>query len=167
MVENTQLKILDELLEYLLTTELNRLEELRNDTIKKSEFLKSVNNFTFNSALKKLSKDGYVIEKYKKIVTQKSNIQKTNTYYYYDISFDSMFFIKNGGYRQEALVAQRKEDEYVLVNAEQKLHASSLLRANEKLAFLTWIIAIGTGIAAIYYLLEILAFFGVCQSEKV
>ena len=158
MIDNIELKILDELLRTLLVSNSVKYDKIINETIDRCEFLKDVEKYIFESALLKLSKDSYVFETNKYI----NEPLKSD----FNISFEGIVFIKNGGYRQEALVAQRKEDAYALLNVEQKLHASSLLRVNERLASLTWIIAIGTGIAAAYYLLEILVFFGFLQSQK-
>jgi len=158
MNDNTELKILDELLKTLSISNSVKWFEIINETLDRCDFLTNVDHFTFQVALLKLVKDDYVIETNKDI----DNPKKTH----YNISFEGLFFIKIGGYGQERLEVQIKEDAYELLNAEQKIYASSLLLLNRRLVFLTWIIAFGTSLAAIYYLLEILAFLGVLQSQK-
>ena len=157
-------KILDEILKYLLNTKFNSFDEIRNDANEKSDFLKEIDNLTFKSALKKLEKDGYVY-----IVSENkiSKIFNNNiTEYFYSISFEGVIFLKYGGY-----VYQQVENQIEKIQLE-KLQNNAVHQANEQLSlhrqvvFLTWAIALGTLIAGIYYILEILAFFGVLTSQK-
>jgi hypothetical protein len=152
MNDNTELKILDELLNYLLTTEINGIVELRNDTIKKSDFLKNVNNFTFKSALLKLTKDGYVTETSNDSIDPIFNNKRTDCYY--DISFEGMFFIKKGGYEKQNAENLKKETEYENIQTEQRKQASVLVRLNRWLVF-------GAIVVAIDSVLNILNFFGI------
>ena len=156
---NKELEILDGILKYLLNNGNNTFSYIKDDENLKSEIPQEVDKNTLASAFIKLVKDGYVNENKQ---TRGMNMNKTP--YVVDccnISFEGIFFIKNGGYRQASIEARRKEDAYELLNAEQKLHASALLSLNRRMVFLTWAIAIGTVIASIYYFLEILHFFGV------
>ena len=146
-------KILDELLMYLKDTKQNTFQLIKNDVKNKSTLIKDIDDKILYSALLKLVKDEYVSKDILNIGPYSSDI--------YTISFEGIFFINKGGYAQVLLEAQRKEDEYENLNSEQKLHASSLLSINRRMVYLTWAIAIGTLISAIYYLLEILHFFGV------
>jgi hypothetical protein len=136
-----EFKILDELLKYLLTSDCYSYVQIRNDTIIKSEFLKTVENFKFEAALEKLVKDEYVTKKTQDII-------------YYAISFEGICFIKNGGYHQALLETHRKENAYSDLQTEQKKQAISLLRLNRWLVF-------GAIVVAIDSTLNILHFFGV------
>jgi hypothetical protein len=154
-----ELEILDALLKYLLHNSDKSFSDIKEDVKLKAEISQKVENNTLDSALVKLVKDGYV-----NVNEQTRGINMNKTPYVvecYNISFEGMFFIKNGGYRQASLEAQRKANEYELLNAEQKLHATALLSLNRRMVRLTWAIAIGTLIASVYYFLEILHFFGV------
>lgn len=146
MSNNTELKILDELLRYLLKTDFRTFKSIRNDTFDNYIFFKTVDNYTLEVALLKLAKDEYVIETNKDI----NNPQKSH----YHISFEGMFFIKNGGYGQALLEVQRKENEYDDLKTEQKKQAISLLRLNRWLVF-------GAIVVAIDSILNIFHFFGV------
>jgi hypothetical protein len=152
--KNNELEILDELLKYMLTTACCNYVSIRNDTIKNHSFLKDIDNPTLNAALLKLAKDGYLNE----II----DISGTN----YDISFEGIMFIKSEGYTNQNRQNHIKENENADLKSEQNRQAKVLVALNRWLVFLTWIIALGTLIAAIYYLLEVLAFLGVCQSKK-
>lgn len=145
-------KILDAFLKYLLNTEYNQFNEIRNDVYIKSEFLKTIDNSTLHSALLKLVKDEYVTEKSENVIDPFFNTP--TTYYYYNISFDGMFFIKNGGYHLAFLEVQRKESVYDDLKNEQKKQSITLLRLNRWLVF-------GAIVVAIDSILNILHFFGV------
>ena len=154
-----EIEILDGILKYLLNNGNNSFSHIKEDIKLKAEFSQKVENNTLASAFIKLVNDGYV-----NVNEQTRGINMNKTPYVvecYNISFEGSFFIKNDGYRQASLEAQRKEDEYELLNGEQKLHATALLSLNRRMVLLTWAIAFGTLIAAIYYFLEILHFFGV------
>ena len=140
-----EFKILDELLKYLLTSNCYSYAEIRNDTIIKSEFLKTVENFTFEAAIEKLAKDGYVTKKPQDTTKQK---------FYYAISFEGICFIKKNGYGQELLEVQRKENAYADLVTEQRKQSASLVVLNRWIVF-------GAIVVAIDSILNILHFFGV------
>lgn len=156
------IKILDELLRYLSGTEHTQFAYIRNDVNDNSSFLKDIDNSTLHSAILKLVKDGYVNQESEKTTDQIFNTPRTN--HYYKISFEGLFFIKNGGYKNQNLEIQKKEIKYEKIQSEQSRQARSLVRLNYWLVVLTWVIAIGTFVAALYYLLEILKFFGIFDS---
>ncbi len=147
-----ELKILDELLKYLLITEYCEFAYMKNDANKNSEFLKDVENSTFHSALLKLVKDGYVNESSENTTDQIFNTPRTN--YFYNISFEGMFFINNGGYAKQNAENLKKETEYENIRTEQRKQASALVRLNRWLVF-------GAIVVAIDSILNILHFFGV------
>jgi hypothetical protein len=147
-----ELKILDELLKYLLITKYSEFAYMKNDANKNSEFLKDVENSTFHSALLKLVKDGYVNENSENTTDRIFNTPRTN--YFYNISFEGMFFINNGGYAKQNAETLKKETEYENVQAEQRKQASALVRLNRWLVF-------GAIVVAIDSILNILHFFGV------
>lgn len=147
-----ELKILDEILKHLLTTEHNTFAFIKNDANIKSNFLKDIDNYTFNSALLKLVKDGYVNQNSENTTDPIFNSPRTNHYYY--ISFEGMFFIKNGGYHQALLETQRKENAYADLQTEQRRQSASLVTLNRWIVF-------GAIVVAIDSILNILHFFGV------
>ena len=159
------IKILDELLKYLEITDFRTFAEMRNDANEKSEFLKDIDNFIFKSALLKLVKDGYVIEYSETITDRIFGGEKTN--YSYDISFEGIFFIKNGGYENEYRKNQKEQIEYSELKKKQYLLEEKQVSNQFQIVVLTWIIALGTLIAGLYYVLEILDFFGVLTSRKI
>jgi hypothetical protein len=147
-----ELKILDELLKYLLITEYCEFAFMKNDANKNSEFLKDIESPTFHSALLKLVKDGYVNESSQNTTDEIFNTPRTN--YFYQISFEGMFFIKNGGYAKQNSENLKKETEYESIQSEQRKQASALVRLNRWLVF-------GAIVVAIDSVLNILNFFGV------
>ena len=147
-----ELKILDELLKYLSITEHNTFSFLKNDANNKSEFLREIDNQTFYSALLKLVKDGYVNGSYQNTTDRIFNTPKVNEYF--DISFEGMFFIKNGGYAKQNSENLKKETEYENIQTEQRKQAAALVRLNRWLVF-------GAIVVAIDSVLNILNFFGV------
>ncbi|MBA0883599.1 hypothetical protein [Flavobacterium undicola] len=159
MIDNTELKILDEILKTLSISDSVKWFEIMNETLDRCEFLKDVDHFTFQVALLKLVKDDYVIETNKDI----DNPKKTH----YNISFEGLFFIKNGGYENQNLKSHQVEMEVVEMKKMQSLLEAKNASLQVQLVVLTYLIAFGTLVAAIYYLLEVLAFLGVCQSKKI
>jgi hypothetical protein len=158
------IKILDEVLKYLIITEFRTFAEMRNDANEKSDFLKDIDNFIFKSALLKLVKDGYVIEYSENKIDEIFNTPRTN--YYYDISFEGIIFINAGGYENEYQKNQMQKIEYFELKKKQSLLEEKQLKTQFQLVLLTLIVALGTLIAGLYYILEILAFFGVLTSQK-
>ncbi|WP_026452135.1 hypothetical protein [Aequorivita capsosiphonis] len=156
------LKILDEILRYLSKTEHTQFAYIRNDINEKSSFLKAIDNATLHSAILKLVKDGFVNQESEKTTDPLFNSPRTNNYY--RISFEGLFFIKEGGYENQNQETKKKEIEYGKIQSEQKRQARNLVRLNYWLVVLTWVIAIGTFVAALYYLMEILKFFEILSS---
>jgi len=146
MSDNTELKILDELLKTLSNSNSVKWFEIMNETLDRCEFLKDVDHFTFQVALLKLVKDEYVIETNKDI----DNPKKTH----YNISFEGLFFIKKGGYDQALLEVQRKENAYADLVTEQRKQSASLVVLNRWVVF-------GAIVVAIDSTLNILRFFDV------
>jgi hypothetical protein len=144
-----ELEILDALLKYLKDTNHNTFQFIKSDVKNKSAFLKEIDDKTLYSALLKLVKDDYVYEDFQKIGTLSGNL--------YNISFEGLSFIAEGGYvsRKERNQAQDKKlkDIVIVQSFQQKwIHR------------LTWIIGLGTLVAGVYYLIEILKFFGVLKA---
>lgn len=149
---NKELEILDGILKYLLNNGNNAFSYIKDDEKLKNELSQEVENNTLASALIKLVKDEYVNSHLKKVGLNSDNTPVTVEYY--NITFEGIFFIKRGGYRQEFLEAQRKENAYVILNAEQRKQSISLLWLNRWVAF-------GAVVVAIDSILNILHFFGV------
>lgn len=72
---------------------------------------------------------------------------------FYSLSFEGLMFFGQGGYKGQQERNERAKNEYSAVVAEQRRQQTDMIR-------LTAIVAIGTGIAAFYYALEILKIFG-------
>lgn len=158
------IKILDELLKYLSITEHTQFVYIRNDINNKSEYLKDIDNFTLHSALIKLEKDGYVNTESKDSIDPLFKSPRKD--HYYKISFEGLVFIKNGGYESEYQKNQKEQIEYSELKKKQSLLEEKQVSNQFQIVVLTWIIALGTLIAGLYYILEILEFFGVLTSQK-
>lgn len=139
-------KILDELLLFLKETECDTFYSIEKDINNKSVIFKDIDSKTLLSALLKLVKDDYVSENYRDIGPLSG--------YTYNISFDGLFFINNGGYHKAFLEAQRKENDYELLKNEQRKQSASLVRLNRWMVF-------GAIVVAIDSILNILHFFGI------
>lgn len=139
-------KILDELLVFLKETKCDTFYSIESEIKNKSVILKDINSKILHSALLKLVKDDYVFENYRNIGPLSG--------YTYNISFDGIFFITNGGYHQALLEAQRKENDYDDLKTEQRRQSASLVRLNRWMVF-------GAIVVAIDSILNILHFFGV------
>ena len=155
------IKILDELLKFLSKTEHTEFAYIRNEIEQKSNFLKEIDNPTLHSALLKLVKDGYVNQKSKNGTDQLFNSPRT--YDYYTISFEGLVFIDCGGYENQIRKNQSIESLKNEMTEQQNAFEEKQVRFQGQIAFLTWIIALGTLIAAVYYFLEILKFYGICS----
>lgn len=158
------IKILDDLLKYLVETEYNEFAYIRNDVNDKSEFLKNIDNRTLHSALLKLVKYGYVNQESEKTTDRLFNTPRTD--HYYRISFEGLVFIKNGGYENEFHKSQSIESlKNEMIQRQNDLEEKQS-RNQTQLVVLTWVIALGTLIAGVYYFLEILGFFGTFSCDK-
>lgn len=98
--------------------------------------------------LEKLEKDGYIGFK------ERMPLNKPPLIYFYYATFSGEYLNSQGGYqelhRKENLEKTRLQDIELKATVNRKTVTS-----------LTWIIAVGTFVAALYYLLEILKYFGV------
>lgn len=157
-----ELEILDAILKYILKNGNNSFGFIKKDDKLKSTFSQEVENNTLASAFIKLEKDGYINSYLKKVGLNLDNTPRTVDYY--NISFEGIFFIKNGGYEKELQKNQKAEIEFVELKKRQFLLEEKHSSIQCQLLFLTWVIAIGTFVAAIYYLIEVLKFFGVLNS---
>lgn len=147
-----EIEMLDGILKYLLNNGNNSFSDIKEDIKLKSQFSQEVEKNTLKSAFIKLVKDGYV-----NVNEQTKGINMNKTPYIvecYNISFEGIFFVKNGGYHQALLEAQRKENAYADLQIEQRRQSSALLRLNYWLVF-------GAIVVAIDSILNILNFFGV------
>lgn len=151
-----ELEILDALLKYLKDTNHNTFQHIKSDVKNKSAFLKDIDDKILYSALLKLVKDDYVYEDFQKIGSLSGNV--------YNISFEGIFFINNGGYEKEHQNNQKAEIESAELKKRQFLLEEKHSSIQGQIVFLTLIIAIGTLIPAVYYIIEILKFFGVLTS---
>lgn len=152
---NKELEILDGILKYLLNNGNNTFSFIKDDENLKSAFSQEVENNTLASAFIKLVKDGYVNINEQSIGLKMDNSPRSVNYY--NISFEGMFFIKDGGYHQALLEVQRKENAYDVLKTEQRKQSISLLWLNRWVAF-------GAVVVAIDSILNILHFFGILNS---
>lgn len=157
-------KILDELLKYLSVTEHTQFAYIRNDANKKSEFLKDIDNSTLHSALLKLVKDDYVNTEMEDSIDPIFKSPRKDQYY--KISFEGLVFINNGGYENLYYENQKQKSQFAELKKKQSLLEQKQVSNQFQIVLLTWIIAFGTIVAAVYYLFEILSFFGVLTSQK-
>lgn len=149
---NKEFKILDGILRYLLKNGNKSFSSIKEDDKLKSEISLDIENNTLASAFIKLVKDGYVNINEQTIGLKMDNSPRNVDYY--NISFEGIFFIKDGGYHQALLEAQRKENAYDVLKTEQRKQSISLLWLNRWVAF-------GAVVVAIDSILNILHFFGV------
>jgi hypothetical protein len=159
---NKELEILDGILKYLLNNGNNSFSSIKDDDKLKNEFSQEVENNTLASAFDKLVKDGYV-----NVNEQTRGINMNKTPYVvecYNISFEGIFFINNGGYEKEHENNQKAEIESAELKRRQFLLEEKHSSIQGQIVFLTLVIAIGTLIPAVYYIIEILEFFGVLNS---
>lgn len=159
---NKELEILDGILKYLLKNGNNSFSTISDDAKLKKEFSQEVEKNTLKSAFVKLEKDGHVNTN-NQIIGMHMN-QTPYIVECYNISFEGIFFINSGGYEKEAQNNQKKEIESAELKKRQFLLEENHSSIQFQLLVLTWVIAIGTFVAAIYYLLEVLKFFGVLNS---
>lgn len=111
----------------------------------------------------KLKKDGYLDFEDKAVswnydqMSPGMRIPIEKRFYY--INFDGNFFIESGGYTgkeaKENLEAKRIND----IEAKSLELSSLTVESSKTLARLTWVIAIGTAIAAAYYIFEIWKYY--------
>lgn len=144
-----ELEILDALLKYLKDTKHNTFTSIANDAKKESEFLKGIEDKTLHYALLKLVKDNYVNQDFQKIGTLNGNL--------YEISFEGLSFISEGGYVLREKRNRLQDKKLNDIEITQSLQQKWILR-------LTWVIGIGTLVAGVYYLIEILKFFGILKT---
>jgi len=113
------------------------------------------------SALKKLVKDGYLIENPPK---EEELLGQIITTFYYKLSWDGRFFIENGGYN--GVILKESAERKRLRDLEVRTQNS-----NDTMIKLTRWVAGATIVAGAYYLIEIikfiLSFFSHAPSFKV
>lgn len=133
------ISILDDLLSYMSKIDSSQhskkivkqfLEENPNSTITQVVILK---------AIQKLYKDGYIDE-----LEQNIPFSTQGTFTTYTISFDGLVFLSEGGYNLRSKKIQLEEQRLYDVEKSQFVQ-------QKWIHHLTWIIAIGTAVAAIYY----------------
>ena len=136
--KNPDLEILDGILTYL--EPLEESVELYNVTSGVSVAIQDKNplkNTLLTNALLKLYKDGYVYIDHKQSVFPDWGVVA-----YYRITFTGLFFIRNGGYSTERHKTIEERERILALEKQNR--------------FLSFVISVGTSIAGLYYLLEIL-----------
>lgn len=146
MVENIELKILDELLRTLLISNSIKWDKIMNETIDRCQYFENVEQYTFQMALLKLSKDDYVM------ITNKNVNEPIKSDF--RISFEGIVFIKNGGYITQLDKNQMQQNLNDFLKSQQTRHSKILVRLNYWLVF-------GAILVAIDSIMNILHFFGV------
>ena len=157
-----EIEILDTLLRYLLDNSNNSFSFIKNDDKLKSKFSQEVENDTLSSALLKLVKDEYVNSHLKSVGFNSDESLKTVEHY--NISFEGIFFIKNGGYENQIRMNKKKENENIALQKKQFLLEDKHSSYQFQLTLLTWVVVFGTVVAGIYYTIEVLKFFGFLNS---
>jgi len=135
---------------------LNEIHRYSNPDIELMHLVNAITNGNENSfyvdgikgvisAVNKLDKD--------ELVECRKSIQNDNIEYkYYKTTFKGELFIQDGGYIGKAKVLEHEKNQLEILQLSQ-------IETQSKLVMLTCIIAIGTFIAALYYLLEIWKYF--------
>lgn len=159
------LNILDDLLRYLSITKHNQFNSFVQDKENKTILLNLIDKSILHSALLKLVKDGYVNTESENSIDPLFKSPKKD--HYYKISFEGMVFIENGGYENQNRENQRIENWNNEMTERQNALEKKQVSSQFQIVVLTWIIALGTLIAGLYYVLEILDFFGVLTSRKI
>lgn len=148
-IQLTAVEKMDAILSFLSTWKWGALAdgEIYGHIVKKHRELDGQANFGSEllRILRKLEKDGYVYT-----VERKSDIFKT-VVTKYCITFEGELFSQIGGYKQQ-IINDGSENTRL-----EKIESAAT--ANRKtVTALTWIIAIGTAIAAIYYAVEVMKY---------
>lgn len=155
-----EIKLLDDILKYLLHIQKAEKPYIVGLKPIDSSFIKIDNSF-FKSAILKLLKDDYI---YLGNNVELKNINNLSIAGLIEITFDGIIFINQGGYQNyynKLLIEQNLISE---IKDEQRRHSKALVHLNRWMVGLTIVVAIGTLIAAIYYLVEIFSFFGILKN---
>ncbi len=103
-----------------------------------------------DEVIAKLIEDKYIRHAYyNNVIVDGKNIPNVP---FYTLTFDGLFFLNNGGYAGEM---KRENAENIRV---ETLEKSQKANAN-RMTYLTIVIAVGTAIAAWYYLIEVGKFY--------
>lgn len=105
----------------------------------KSYKLAEIDNAGYNRILRKLIKDEYI---------KKTEYPLNVPIISYEITYEGMLMDQLGGYRQKYLDANRIQD----IELKAKVNRKTV-------TFLTWVIAIGTAVDALYYGIEVYKYF--------
>lgn len=135
-----EVKFLDEILYHLLDVPNHKGKEFYEFDFQKKHY--SIDREYIKSAVNKLIKDGYVHS----LVPENNVIINARIAGMYYLTFEGMFFIKNGGYE-----AQKLSDYNLSVKT---------LKEEKQTRFYNRVILAGTVIASIYALFQILKELG-------
>jgi hypothetical protein len=159
---NMEIKLLDDILKYLLYIQkAEKPYHVGNNEID-SSFLNIEKNL-FKSAILKLKNDNYI---YFGNNVELKNINNFHIAGLVDLTLDGILFINSGGYQNHYNKLQIEQNLMSDLKSEQRRHSTALVNLNRWMVGLTIVVALGTLIAGLYYILEILAFFGVLTSQK-
>lgn len=146
-----EIKILDEILEYLLYVQNQEKPYNVGNNDRDRQFLK-YNKELFKAAIQKLLKDEYI---FLGTNVKIEIINQTHIAGLYDITFEGIIFIKSGGYEQKQIQNKRTEKAIVDLREEQRRQSKTLVNLNRWLVF-------GAVIVAVDSILNILNFFDIC-----
>ncbi|MEO6175901.1 MAG: hypothetical protein ABIP27_12190 [Flavobacterium circumlabens] len=152
------LEILDKILSILSKTESNKLTEHEIGVYLRLDLISSlyINDFIIEKNLERLLEDNYIKE-----VTEDSHIEGFGTHPItrYLLTTHGYTFVKESGYISTYYFKLSIEKENRLLRKSQIELNRSTLSTNRNMSWLTFVIAVGTFIAGIYYLIQIYTFF--------
>ncbi len=153
-----EIKLLDDILKYILHVQNAKKPYIIGSHDIDNSFLE-INDSLFKSAILKLKNDNYI---YFGKNVELRHVGNSNIAGLVEITISGILFINSGGYQNYYNKLQIEQNSMSDLKSEQRRHSASLVRLNRWLVVLTWVIAIGTFVAALYYLIEILKHFGIC-----
>ena len=157
------LKILDKILTILSDSENHTISVIELNSALHQDILISryINEYILNQNIERLLQDNYIKE-----IAENLNLRgiEIGIVTKYRLTVQGYTFIKESGYYNTFISKISLEKENSHLRESQIELNNSTLATNELMTRLTKFIAVGTIIAAIYYLLEIYSFFFPCKS---
>lgn len=157
-----EIKLLDDILKYLIYIQKAEKPYIVGSNKIDNSFI-NIDNNLFKSAILKLKNDNYI---YFGNNVKLEIINNRTIAGLINMSFEGIMFINQGGYQSYYNKLQIEQNLMSDLKSEQRIHSSALVRLNRWMVGLTIFVAIGTLIAGVYYVLEILSFFGILTSQK-
>ncbi|TCN50015.1 hypothetical protein D0809_24025 [Flavobacterium circumlabens] len=136
-----EFKLLDDLLNVIANLDRKSdFNSIQNILGLQYPYTNEISEQVIYSAFRKLRKDGYVTE-VKETLSNEMGANILAEFISYEVSFEGIVFLKFGGYSQEKNNQLRRDKQDT--------------RNRNQLLFLNIVIALGTLIAGVYYLIQI------------